>query len=104
MAATVAERISEADLLMRSGLGLTVIVDISADILLVKDPLGAPPAGQPEGAKILDPAVTHTNLDINIVAVDSPANELADGALMNIAEGRGWKTYAGGAAQTEYLG
>jgi hypothetical protein len=48
--------------------------------------------------------VTHTNLDVKIVALDSPAAEVTDGAVMNIPEPRSWRTYAGGAATTEYLG
>ncbi len=102
--ATVAARMYEADLLMRSGLGITVIADIGSDTIQIKDPLCAAPAGQPLGAKILDPKVDHTNLDLSIVACDSPASELADGAVMNVAQPRSWRTYAGGAATTEYLG
>jgi hypothetical protein len=103
-AKTVAERMSEADQLMRSGLGLTVIADQGSDTLQVHDPLGMPMAGQPECAVILDPKVTHTNLDVSIVACDSPASEVTASATMNIAEPRTWRTYAGGTAKTEYLG
>ncbi len=101
--ATVAARMYEADQLMRNGLGVTVIVDIGADTIQIKDPLCAAPAGQPLGAKILDPAVTHTNLDVNIIACDSPASEVAEGAVMNIPVGRQWGTVAGGAGYTAYL-
>ncbi len=103
MATTVAERMSEADLLMRSGLGITVIADIGSDTLQIKDPLCAAPAGQPLGAKILDPAVTHTNIDVGIVACDSPQSEVTDSASMNIPVGRQWGTVAGGAGYTAYL-
>lgn len=102
-AKTVLERMSEADQLMRAGLGITVIVDIGADTIQIKDPLCAAPAGQPLGAKILNPAAVHASLDVNLIACDSPASEVTDSASMNIPTGRQWISAAGGAGYTAYL-
>ncbi len=101
--ATVAARMYEADQLMRNGLGVTVIVDIGADTIQIKDPLCAAPAGQPLGAKILNPAATHATLDVNLIACDSPAIEVSESCSMNIPLGRQWTTAAGGAGYTAYL-
>ncbi len=46
-AKTVAERMSEAEQLMRSGLGLTVIVDQSSDTLQIKRPTSLSPGDEP---------------------------------------------------------
>ncbi len=52
-AKTIAERQSEAELLMRSGLGLTVIVDQGTDTLQVKRPTSLSPGDEklPEAAR-----------------------------------------------------